>query len=89
MPESYGDRFIPRRYALQPELMNTSFNLSEPESDNMDIFEMVNNLMKHEKHHQVATNTIPTYKTLYIMFCLFVLFFLTILERNRRLLASP
>lgn len=49
VPNSHGDRFIPRRYALQPDLMTTSFNLSEPESDHVDIFEMVNSAIRtHE-----------------------------------------
>lgn len=41
LPVSYGDRFIPRRYALQPEQMTTSLNLSDSNYDYMDIFELV------------------------------------------------
>lgn len=41
IPNSHGDRFIPRRYALQLELMTTSYNLFEQESDHVDIFELV------------------------------------------------
>lgn len=41
LPASYGDRFIPRRYALQPEQMISSLNLSDPNCDYMDIFKLV------------------------------------------------